>query len=207
MFFKKKPDIELNAELLKKNKIPILVKDPTWKTMATHFNDRKVNGLSQELIQLLKEEKQVEIEINHTKKQKSTLTQQILEMSHQLNQDHQKHSDEEMPRAKSALQETTSKLETLYQRRDEMPFLIQEANVKLLNATVDNAADQLVKEDQEHQKLEKEINQLRKELNRLREKKETAEEKMQLYYQFLHSLLGPEQMEKLDQQVQYKQDS
>lgn len=204
MFFNKKPDIELDRELLKKNKVPILIKDSAWKTMASHFKDRKINSLSQELSQILKEEKQLEVEIQQMKKEKSAMTQHVLEMSYQLNQNNQYGSDKEMNKAKNGLQETTRKLESLYAKKEEMPSLIQEVNFQLLEATVANAASQLIHEDREHQKREKEIKILREELNRLREKKEEAEEKMYMYYHFLHSLLGPSQMEELDHQIHYK---
>ncbi|SDY47144.1 hypothetical protein [Tindallia californiensis] len=203
MIFKNRPDIELNEELVKRNKVPLLIKDPLWKSMSVHIKDRKIGALSKKLEQLIKEEKMNEAEINKFKKKKTEITKNILEMSHHLNENDQYHLIDKMNKTKEELQKTNQHLENAYEKRERMPVEIQNANMELLSATVEKAALHLVKENEAHQKVEVEIEQVRNKLNLLRENKEKAEERIQLYYQFLHSLLGPEQMEKLDNQIQY----
>ncbi|RQD67408.1 MAG: hypothetical protein D5S00_10660 [Tindallia sp. MSAO_Bac2] len=204
MLFRKKLDIELNEELIKKNKVPLLIKDPLWKSMVANIKDRKINNISQELSRLIKEEKTIEVEISRIKKTKNDITNRILEMSHKLNEKNQDQAGLEMQKARQELREATNQLNALYEKKEELPAAIREVNFELLNATVDRASACLIREDNRNQKVEEEISQLREKLNTLREKKEEAEVKMQLYYQFLHSLLGPEQMEKLDRQLNYK---
>ncbi|SFI07750.1 hypothetical protein SAMN05192551_10652 [Tindallia magadiensis] len=203
MIFKNRPDIQLNEELVKRNKVPLLIKDPLWRSMSVHIKDRKIDALSKKLEQLVKEEKTNEAEINRFKKKKAETTKIILEMSHRLNENDQYHVIDKMDKTKEELQKVNQQLENAYEKRDRMPVDIQNANMELLNATVEKAALHLIKENQAHQKVEAEIEQVRNKLNVLREHKEKAEEKIQVYYQFLHSLLGPEQMEKLDNQIQY----
>lgn len=204
MLFRKKLDIKLNEELIKKNKVPLLINDPLWKSMMANIKDRKINNISQELNRLLKEEKKIEVEISRMKKTKNDITSRILEMSHKLNEQNQDQAGLEMQKSRQELQEATDHLNTLYEKKEELPAAIRAVNFDLLNATVDRASTCLIREDSQNQKVEEEITQLREKLNTLRGKKEEAEEKMQLYYQFLHSLLGPEQMEKLDRQLNYK---
>jgi len=205
MFFKKCPKIHFDPEVVKAAQLPLLSKDAHWKKMTEGIRSRKMTQLIQEMEAGLQEQKQLQQKTREMKALKKQLTQEILEHSHTLNQNGASSVNlEQMDVKRDTLRHTSEELESAYVRLEGLPERVQALNLQLLEETAGVVCRQMLESDQQNQKLDQQVRELRDKLNQLREEKEQVTEKLETWYSFLHHLVGPKEMEKLDSQIAFQ---
>ncbi|SCY49450.1 hypothetical protein [Alkaliphilus peptidifermentans] len=202
MFFKKTiKDIKLNEKVLKKSRVPILIKDSGWKKVFEPKKNRFMENLSKNLEALLNEERELKKEIRGKNERKLLLVKKILKLSELVNRDNREDALEEMERCKLEMQHLSTEIESLFLRLEELPREIEQNNLALLKETIKIAYDELSTNKNSLTTTDEEINTLRNRLGELRDQKEELEKKIDFLYSFLHTMVGYEEMESLDHQL------
>ena len=205
MFRKKAPQIELNPDILKNANIPLLIQDKQWKTMTKNIQNRKMKQIVRTMEEELKEQKRISNSIQTLKSDKKKVTQEILEASYAIN--HESGDDSallQLEAKKELLKNISFELDQCYERLEAIPQKLKNMNFGLLQETVNEVCEHLIRTDQQNRKTDKRIRELRDEMNQLRLDKEQTEYHLETWYSFIHHLVGPKEMEKLDQQLTYQ---
>ncbi|MGV8146104.1 MAG: hypothetical protein ACLKAK_05855 [Alkaliphilus sp.] len=201
-FRKKKINRMLSKKVLKKSKIPILIDDDNWKKITGENSTIRLKMLSKKLKKATDEEKKIKLAIQNYKAEKQKLLKEILAFSGLINEEeNEKVLDEisdKIDNSKERINSINEQLKRSYIALENAPMVVERINLDLLIETIKLSYKSLNKT---HDKLEKsnlEIARVRKILDALREEKEIHENSANLYYTFLHGMLGHEEMEKLD---------
>ena len=198
MFFRRTIDIELDENIIKKNKIPVLLKDKTWLYIRDNCKNRAMDSIAKELDALIKEEANLEKHMRTMKEKKRVLMNKVINLSDLVNSKGEEQYIPELEKSKSEIEQINIDIDQTFEMLLEFPKRIEQLNLQLLKETV-KVAYQNVQTNQNHlNNLDKEISDLREKLNKLREEKEIVEKKVGILYGFLHTLVGAEEMEKLD---------
>lgn len=205
MIFKKKPQLTINPDVVKSGDFPVLVKDAEWNRMTSSIRNRKMNQLINQIKQLITELERAKKNVQELKITKKKLTQEILTFSFMVNEGNDNLEKlNRLETEKNHLKQASQELETEQRKLEEIPGKINELNLKLLEETANQVYISLIEFDKKNRKTEEKVFRLRNELNHLRGEKETVVQQLEAWYSFLHHLVGPHEMEKLDQQISFQ---
>lgn len=194
--------ISLDENLLRKNRIPILIKEPEWVKLFGDINNRQIQSAKEELTQLISKEKELESYSKKIQKKKSKHMKMILQVSNIIN-DEDNNNDRTkniklLDQYKEEILQINEEVEEIKFKLENFPKEIREANFQLLNATVQYGYDELKHKEKEFDKAVTEIESLRLKLREALKIKYDNEEWINNTYTFLHGVLGSEVIEKLD---------
>lgn len=193
-------NINLDESILLKNKIPLLHNDDSWLKLFGDANDKNIQNAKEELIKLVSKGKELEIQNRQLQKEKIKCMKMILGVSDSINNDNKVDNIALLDDYKNRMIDINEELEELTFQLETIPKEIREANLKLLNATIQYGYDELrIKEKIVNQSIS-EIEVLRQRLKELIETKHDYEEWINETYTFLHGLLGSEVIEKIDRE-------
>ncbi|MBM7614265.1 coiled-coil domain-containing protein [Alkaliphilus hydrothermalis] len=199
MFFsRKRKKILLDKNIIKKNNVPILIKDKSWRDVFATKSNKSITISSKQLEELLLEQIRCMKTLEEKKKLKRELTAKILVMSDKINTKGAEDSIDELLKYKEDFAKVAEELEELYKKLEEYPAAIEALNRDLLEETVQIAYEDLLEGQKELDEIHKEIEKLRERLNVLRENKEGLDNKLSYLYSYLHTMIGHEEIEKLD---------
>ena len=205
MIFKKKPQMTINPDIVKMADFPILVNDTEWNRMTSGIRNRKMNDLTIKISRQMADLEKTKKNLQALKLSKKKLTQEILTSSYLVNEgDVNLEKLNRLEVERDRLKKTSQELESEQRKLEEIPDKINKLNVELLEETVNQVYSALLEFDRKNKKIEDKVLHIRNELNRLREEKEGLENKLESWYSFLHHLVGPHEMERLDQQISFQ---
>ncbi|WP_026476645.1 hypothetical protein [Alkaliphilus transvaalensis] len=198
MFFSRKRKKLLDKKIIKKSNVPILIKDKEWREVFTKKSNRIIENLSGELTDLVAQEATYKKNLAEKKKQKKLLMEKILELSDEINSKGLEESIETLEKSKEEFTVVVEEIDEIYKVLEEFPGKIEEVNLALLEETVQIAYQDLVDGQKNLDGIHEEIAKLRDRLAILREDKEELDTKLSYLYSFLHTMIGHEEIEKLD---------
>lgn len=191
-------NIELDENIIKKNKIPILIKDREWQKLFQDNLTKSMEKLAQQLEELIAEEKECMNDLRKARKKKKILMEKILKLSNEVNTNDDKVAIVKLEQAKNMILEINDKIDELQFKLETLPNEIKNINFKLLKETVTKAYDDIKEGKNRISCLDKEIQRLRKILGNMWEEKFTTEKKVNNLYLYLHGILGHRETDKLD---------
>ena len=193
--------ISLDENILRKNRIPLLIEDPGWINLFGSVNNKQIQTAKNDLIQIRASEKELETYGKKIQKKKSNHLKMILEVSNAVNNEDNKDKTKSialLDRYKDEILQINEEIEEIKFKLESFPKQIREANFQLLSATVHYGYDELTYKEKEFNKAVNEIDILRIRLREALKKKHDNEEWINETYTFLHGILGSEVIEKLD---------
>jgi hypothetical protein len=193
-------DIIFEDNIVKKNKIPILIYNPEWMQLFINFNSKSLKKSVTKLEELLSREKVCEAEQKELERRKRTLMNKILYISNEINEDNNLDAIPKMEETQRELLQINEKLPMLLEELETLPTLINQQNIVVLKETIKRAYDLIKENKDETIKSQEEINQIRQRLGELITRKVEAEERVNKLYSFIHGMVGAGEMEKLDEQ-------
>jgi DNA repair exonuclease SbcCD ATPase subunit len=193
-------DIIFEDNIVKKNKIPILIYNPEWMQLFINFNSKSLKKSVTKLEELLSREKDCEAEQKELERRKKTLMNKILYISNEINEDNNLDAIPKMEETQRELLQINEKLPMLLEELETLPTLINQQNIVVLKETIKRAYDLIKENKDETIKSQEEINQIRQRLGELITRKVEAEERVNKLYSFIHGMVGAGEMEKLDEQ-------
>jgi len=193
--------MDLNENIIRKNKISVLIKDKAWKELFEPHMTRSMNKIVKEIEKLLTEERNTKIELKKYQKQKKKLMESILYLSDELNRHHNESALEKLEKAKEEILKINPKIDELQWKLEQiLPKEIEKYNLDLLKETVEIAYRDIQEGNKKVSSLTEKITNLRQQLSDAWEEKIATEQRVEALYSYLHHTLGYEETNKLDEQ-------
>jgi chromosome segregation ATPase len=200
LFARRKQKLDFNIATLKKNDIVILTLDERWNKLfkiipisaEVKRQQDFLNKLLGKEAGLYQEQKSIEPEKIKCMNRIMTLTGEAFEKNNEEAKKSLAQSKEKI----EALNKRAQDIETeIYQMKDK----IREANFKLLEATVRYVYDVMTVSRERQKKLDRELEQAKKRLKDLQTERQNLSTDWTEVYSFFHTLLGSDELTKLDQ--------
>ncbi|HSH35576.1 hypothetical protein [Schnuerera sp.] len=194
-------NIDLDENIVLKNKIPILIEDENWLKLFGDVSNKNIQHIKTELIQLVNTKKELEKKERTLQKEKTLSMKMILGISNAVNNEKQTHSVDLLDEYKERIEKINEELNEIIFELETIPQEIRELNFNLLKATVYYGYKELKTKEKKLQEVTDELEIIRERIKVLINEKYDYEEWINLTYSFLHGLLGSEEIEKLDEQI------
>jgi len=198
MLFKKNESIEFANKIMKRSRIPILIYDQQWKKIFSNNMNKSMEALCKELQQLLTEDKQLQKKLQSSLEKKRILMNKIIHLSDRLNSKGEEIAISNMEDTKNEITKINQEIDEIRESLEIYPEKIENINMELLKETTKIAYLSINTTEERLISIDKEIDLLREKLGQYRDQKESLEEQKQVLYSLLHSIIGPEEIEKLD---------
>lgn len=192
--------IEIDKMIIKRKKIPVLIKDNAWESLFKENQTEEMKELSNKLEELIIEEREVEKELKETHRRKKILMNKVLKLSDEANSNNDKVALAKLENTKDRILEVNDKLDELQFRLEMLPKEIHDTNFELLKETVAISYEDITEGRERVGHLDVEIQKLRKILGKMWEEKFTKEKRINDLYLYLHGTLGHEETDKLDKE-------
>jgi flagellar biosynthesis/type III secretory pathway chaperone len=191
-------DIKFEDNIVKRNRIPILIYTPDWIQLFTNYSSKNLKKAVEELETLLSREKGCESEQKELEKRKKVLMNKILYISKEINEDNNLEAIPKMEEAQNELLQINEKLPMLIEELEDLPFLINQQNTVVLKETIKRAYELIEEHKKDAEGCQAEINLIRQRLGELIKTKVDMNERVNRLYSFIHGMVGVDEMEKLD---------
>jgi len=198
MLFKKNESIEFANQAMKKRGIPILIHDQQWMKIFSGNMNKSMEVLSKELHKILSDEKQIQQNLKSSLERKRILMNKIIHLSDRLNSKGEEIDISNIQDAKDEINRINEEIDKMRESLEMYPKKIENTNMELLKETTKVAYSQINNTETRLISVDEEIRILRERLGKYWDEKELLEEKTQVLYSLLHSIIGPEDIEKLD---------
>lgn len=191
--------IDLDENILDKNRIPLLIEDPEWIKLFGDNKNRCIQDAKEELLKLSTRKNILESYSRKLQKNKTKYMKKILKVSESVNSDHnQENQIGFLDEYKESILKINEEIEDIRFQLEMLPKEIKKANFNLLTETVQYGYNELNSRKKTLNKSLEEIHSLRVRLKELFEIKYDNEEWINATYTFLHGLLGREVIEEID---------
>ncbi|MDF2839642.1 MAG: hypothetical protein K0Q99_413 [Clostridia bacterium] len=191
-------NIKFEDNIIKKNKIPILIYNPEWMQLFVNFNSKSLKKAVTALEELLSQEKSYEAEQKELERRKKVLMNKILYISKEINEDNNAEAIPKMQETQKELLQINERLPILIEELEILPGKINDQNTVVLKETINRAYELIKYNKDEAEKCQEEVNRIRQRLGDLIKNKVEAEERVNKLYSFVHGMVGANEMEKLD---------
>lgn len=194
-------NIELDENIILKNKIPLLINEKDWLNIFGKMNDRNISSMKEELVELEEKRKSLENEEEKLKKEKSLAMKMILGISNSVNNENKVHNVDMLDEYKEKIENINERLDTIAYELENIYPEIKELNFNLLRATVYYGYKEIKKQEKELREVTEELDRIRERTRELINEKYDYEEWINSAYSFLHGMLGREETDKLDEKI------
>ena len=206
MFFKRKKNrkIETENELFKSTQLrhrnmPIATLDNTWHQLIAEIKTPQIVALEKELTNLLKEQGKLNTDHLEYTRLKKEMLDTILNLTHEVFELESKDAAKKTDNQQKMVLKINENLEEIGEQLEGVPEKIQEVNGILLDQTVQLCYKHINTYRAKSEKLDEEIQVIRRELMKKTESKRGYDQQAGQLYQYLHQLVGPGCIEKLDE--------
>lgn len=201
LFKPKNPKNSFDWRVLKKNDISILILDERWN--ALFKNVEKTEDIKEQEVkvkELLKEESRLLAESKELAAKKKKNLDKIIQLTPQVYEENNENSKEEMKKCELEVKQINERMKTIKDELEDMPKRIRDANIKLLECTVNSVYFRMRKNQKRIKELEELIEVTKEKLREYIDEKERLSEDDTDVYSYFHDLLGGEELEKLDKE-------
>ncbi|SNS09593.1 hypothetical protein SAMN05446037_100441 [Anaerovirgula multivorans] len=199
MLFRKNTDIEVDEKIIKKNRVPVLIKDKEWKNIiASSHTNKTIQFFSKQLEDLINEEKESLRQLNNNKQYKTKLMNKIIYLSDLLNRQGKEDVLPELEKCKEEITKVNEIIDEIMDKTQDYSREIERVNLALLKETIVIVYKDITIGHDKLLAVDQEIEELREKLGNLRDEKDELEKKNEKLYSFLHTVIGHKEMEKLD---------
>lgn len=194
-------DIDIDYNIILRNKIPLLVNDKNWIEIFGDVDDKNIQNFSKELKNTIKEKNEKERMLIRLKSEKKHVISKIWSLSDKINNGDCDENIKLMDDYEKQMYDINNEIDKLTFELETMPNTIREINFKLLKATIKYFYKELKPSETRLNEINDEIETLKERLKNLLNEKYDYEEKISKSYSFLHKILGSKEMEKLDENM------
>lgn len=191
-------EIKLDENIIKKNKIPVLIKNSEWKKLFNENMTKTMKKLANKLEDLIDEEKETMKQLKKAKKEKKKLMNKVLKLSDEANSNNNSAALIQLENTKDRILDVNDKIDEFTFRLEMLPKEIHDTNYELLKETVILSYEDITQDKRRINYLDKKIEDIRKSLGEMWEEKFSKEKRVNELYLYLHGTLGHEETDKLD---------
>ncbi len=192
-------DISFKDNIVRRNKIPILIYVPEWIQLFSGNKSRSMQKIIARLEVLIARNKECDSELYNLEKRKKMVMNKILYLSKDINENNDKTALSKMEEAEKEIKEINRKIPVLLEELESIPKQINDMNTQLLKETIKRAYELINESRSESEKCQEQVNDLRQKLAELIQKKADMEERVNKLYLFIHGMIGADEMESLDE--------
>ncbi len=194
----KKPVFD--KSVLRKNDIDILILDERWNSLFVNI-EKTPDIIAFEVLlkELLKKEAKITIEKKNIELIKKKCMSKILELTPLVYDKHVEKAKEEMSECEVEIKRINKRFAEIEEELYKTEREIKHTNIELLEQAVLVVYFKIRKIQKRKDELTIHIEQLKDKLKHLIEEKEAIVEDSGEVYTYFHDLLGPEELERLDQ--------
>lgn len=186
-------------QALQGKKIPILTLDNKWYKLLTEEARAEVSGLEEELNALLKRQGKLNNEVKSIKRLKKKLMSEIVTLADEAEQEGQETS-QKMEQNKKLVEECNERLDGYQDELFDIPKEIEQANFRLMLATMDHCYDTMRENQENIQEIAQWVTEVRIELKKRLIKKQEMEQRNNAIYSYMHDVFGAEVIDIFDMQ-------
>ena len=189
-------DEELFRTALEGKKIPILTLDHKWHKLFTQTGDNEeIQELETVVNDLLKRQGKLNTEIKSLNIFKKKLMQEIMTI---MEIPDSPEKNKKMEENKRLIEESNEKMDLYHDELMELPGQIEEANLKLMIATMQVCYKKIKQNTQDIENINKWIQDFRIQLKRKVLQKQQKEIWNDELYSYMHDIFGPDVIEVFD---------
>lgn len=192
-------NIILDDDIIKRNKIGIVIFDKNWKKLFLDNMSRSMKKKVQTLDELCKNKLNAEDSLKMCKKQKKQILKMILELSDNINNKNNG-SLLKLENLKEKIVYINDKIDEYEFQLEILPKEIRKLNREILEESTHIAYKSIEEESKRIEEITKEMNKLRQILGGLRDEKISLEESVNDVYEYIHNTLGHSIVNKYDKQ-------
>lgn len=194
-------NIDLDENIILKNKIPLLIEDKNWIKLFGDTNNRSIQHIKEELSKLVEKQRELNKIERALQREKVHAMKMILGVSDAINNENKTHNIGLLDEYKEKIESINGELEDIAFRLETIPQEIRELNFNLLKATVFYGYKDLKSKQKRLTDVIDELDIIRERMKYLINEKYDYEEWIDSTYSFLHGMLGSEEMERLDNKI------
>lgn len=194
-------NIDLDENIMLKNKIPLLIENKDWLNLFGDINDKNIQYIKEELTELVEKQRELERDSKNFQKEKLHAMKMILGISDAVNNENKIGTLGLLDEYKEKIENINEELDEITFQLETVPQKIKELNFNLLKVTVSYGYKELKDKEKKLKAVTDELETIRERLQVLINEKYDYEEFINATYLFLHGMLGNEEMEKLDEEI------
>ncbi|ADZ84719.1 hypothetical protein QTL86_01750 [Cellulosilyticum sp. ST5] len=189
---------EYVSDILKSRKLPIVLLDPLWHTMRDSIQSDIIKAQEKNLKELLKEQGRLNNDYKEYSTVKQNFLKEILNLSGEVQVDGNSESIEALNKLHQSTVGVNQKLEDIEKRISEVEVEIESANREIIEEMIAVGYEYIDVCKEKEIRLEREITQLREQMLLKTAEKKKCEKLLKDVYNYLHSIVGREQIEVID---------
>lgn len=187
---------ELNLE---NKSVHLLIKDEEWLHLFKESKNLKIKHYYLRLKKIVEEKENIQKRIEEIKIEKKKDMQMIIVLSQKANDEGDTVAVQKMEEMQRGINYSNEQLDKLEMQEQNLREKMKEMNLKLLEITVDSAYKEIKKKEEDLERIIEEIESLKNRLNRTINTKYGIEEEKTRLYRWVHSFLGSDETNKLDE--------
>ena len=152
---------EAFEQALKGKRIPILTLDNKWYKLLTEEARAEVAGLEEELNALLKRQGKLNNDVKNIKRLKKKLMGEIVSLVDEAEQEGKEDAPQKIEQNKKLVEDCNQRLEGYQDELLELPREIEQANFKLMLATMDYCYDAMQENGADIQEIAQWVTEVR----------------------------------------------
>lgn len=192
---------KFDTKTLRKNDISLLILDERWnKLFNTTQKTPAIERSEEKLKELLKEEARLTAEQKNIAAAKKRHMDNIIRLTPDVFERNDAEAKKEMQASEHEIKRINDRAKQIEEQLDEMPGRIRQANLELLELTVNIVYFKIRASRKRVEELEKLIGETREKLKGYIDEKESLSQDDTDIYSYFHDLLGGEELEKLDRE-------
>ena len=189
---------EYVSDILKNRRLPIVLLDPLWHTMRESIQSDIIKAQEKNLQELLKEQGRLNNDYKEYSTVKQNFLKEILNLSGEVQVDGNSESIEALNKLHQSTVGVNQKLEDIEKRISEVEVEIESANREIIEEMIAVGYEYIEVCKEKEIRLEREITQLREQMLLKTGEKKKCEKLLKDVYNYLHSIVGREQIEVID---------
>ncbi len=184
-------------DILKSKKLPVVLLDPSWHTAKQHIQSPIIDQIEKELQELLKEQGRLNTDYKEYTAIKQNFLKEILVLSNKAQEGDNK-ALEELNKMHQSTLGANQKIEEIEARLEAIDDEINSKNKEIVSEMIAIGYGFIDTYKQKNEALETEITELRLQLLQKTQQKKESEAFLKDIYNYLHNIVGREQIEVID---------
>lgn len=194
-------------QALQGKKIPILTLDNKWYKLLDPEDRAAISELEEGLNHLLKRQGKLNNEVKSIKRLKKKLMEEIVSLVDEAEQEGKEDTAQKIDQNKKLVEECNQRLDGYQDELLDLPREIEQANFKLMLATMDFCYGGMKKNEEEIQEIGQWVTDIRIELKKRLIRKQEMEQNNNEIYSYMHDVFGAEVIELFDMQHNPEEES